>query len=173
MIKAYFKYWKKTGDFKSFSSRSDYWWVFLVNFIIFTLISIIHFFTLIPQAAKILNEAGSSAQAELMQKIVDLSTKPTGSAFVVVVVTFLAGAIILIPNMSLTARRLRDAGFPWWFSLIFGLAAFQELVAIFWNTGNFARLGLIANLINLVVYILCLFPAKYGEDEADDSRQYE
>ncbi|MGO2352977.1 MAG: DUF805 domain-containing protein, partial [Lactococcus cremoris] len=32
MIKAYIKYWKKAGDFKTYSSRSDYWWVFLANF---------------------------------------------------------------------------------------------------------------------------------------------
>jgi len=39
MVDAYINYWKKYVDFKSRSTRSDFWWVVLVN-------GIISFFTL-------------------------------------------------------------------------------------------------------------------------------
>lgn len=173
MIQAYKKYWKKAGDYKTYASRSDYWWVFLVNVIIFAVLNMIHFFMMIPQAAKILNQASTLSQAELQKRILDLSFNPTGSTLIIVILIALVGLIILLPNISLTARRLLDAGLPRWFALLFGVSALYGIVVRFIQIDFLSNYGLLFNLITLVVYVLCLFPSKYGKDEADDSRLYE
>ena len=98
MIQAYKKYWKKAGDYKTYASRSDYWWVFLVNVIIFAVLNMIHFFMMIPQAAKILNQASTLSQAELQKRILDLSFNPTGSTLIIVILIALVGLIILLPK---------------------------------------------------------------------------
>lgn len=123
MIKAYIKYWKKAGDLKSYSNRSDYWWVFLTNSIIFAILSILNFMVTIPKAGKIMSQSATLSQKEIIQQVTDLYTNPTGGALVIVIVTALIGLAILVPNISLTARRLRDARFPWWIALVFGVAA--------------------------------------------------
>ncbi|KEY61351.1 DUF805 domain-containing protein [Lactococcus cremoris] len=173
MIKAYIKYWKKAGDFKTYSSRSDYWWVFLANFIIFAILSFFNVMIMIPRAAKIMNQAGDSSQTEIIRQVTDLYTNPTGGALVIIIITAIAGLAILIPSVSLTARRLRDARLPWWISLIFGLAAIYGLLTMFIHQEMLQQLGFIFNLITFIVYILCLFPTKYGVEEEDDSRSYE
>ncbi|KZK07686.1 Transporter [Lactococcus cremoris] len=173
MIKAYIKYWKKAGDFKTYSSRSDYWWVFLTNFIIFAILSFFNFMIMIPKAVKIMNQAGDSSQTEIIRQVTDLYAKPTGGVLMIIVITAIFGLAILIPNISLTARRLRDARLPWWISLIFGLSAIHGLLTLFIHQGILIQLGFIFNLISFIVYILCLFPSKYGVDEEDDSRTYE
>lgn len=173
MIKAYIRYWKKAGDFKTYSSRSDYWWVFLTNFIIFAILSFFNFMIMIPKAVKIMNQAGDSSQTEIIRQVTDLYAKPTGGALMIIVITAIFGLAILIPNISLTARRLRDARLPWWISLIFGLSAIHGLLTLFIHQGILIQLGFIFNLISFIVYILCLFPSKYGVDEEDDSRTYE
>ena len=165
MIKAYIKYWKKAGDLKSYSNRSDYWWVFLTNSIIFAILSILNFMVTIPKAGKIMSQSATLSQKEIIQQVTDLYAKPTGGALVIIIVTALIGLAILVPNISLTARRLRDARFPWWIALVFGVAAIhQDLLA---------KMGYFVGFINFIIYILCLFPTKYGIDEEDDSRTYE
>ena len=173
MIKAYIKYWKKAGDFHTYSSRSDYWWVFLTNFIIFAIMSFLNFMVLIPKAAKVLSQSNELSQKEIIQRVTDISLKPTGGALVIIMITALIGLAILIPNVSLTARRLRDAKLPWWFTFAFALSAIHGLLTMFIHQGPLVKIGIIFNLISFIIYILCLFPSKYGEDEEDDSRTYE
>ena len=40
MISAYKTFWTKAFDFKGRSSRSEYWWAYLANFIIIFLLAI-------------------------------------------------------------------------------------------------------------------------------------
>jgi uncharacterized membrane protein YhaH (DUF805 family) len=173
MIKAYIKYWKKAGDFKSYSSRSDYWWVFLVNSIIFAIMNLLNFMLTIPKASKILSQSATLSQKEIIQQVADLYAQPTGGALVIVIITALIGLAVLVPNISLTARRLRDARFPWWIALIFAIVAIYGLLTMFIHQGFLAKIDYIFGFINFIIYILCLFPAKYRVDEEDDSRIYE
>ena len=173
MIKAYIKYWKKAGDLKSYSNRSDYWWVFLTNSIIFAILSILNFMVTIPKAGKIMSQSATLSQKEIIQQVTDLYAKPTGGALVIIIVTALMGLAILVPNISLTARRLRDARFPWWIALVFGVAAIYGLVTMCIHQDLLAKMGYFVGFINFIIYILCLFPTKYGIDEEDDSRTYE
>lgn len=173
MIKAYIKYWKKWRNFQDYSSRSDYWWVFLVNVIIFAVLNGINFFSMIPQAVKILDQSSKLSQSQISQKIIDLSLHPTGLALLMLIITSIFGFVTLLPNVALTARRLRDGGFPWWISILFGLAAVEGLLVSFIQNDIFGNFGIIFTLINLITYIMCLFSAKYRDDEEDDSRTYE
>lgn len=46
MIKAYIDFWKRAFDFSGRSNRPDYWWAYLVNVIIITILTV--FCVLIP-----------------------------------------------------------------------------------------------------------------------------
>ncbi|ACR17274.1 putative membrane protein [Corynebacterium kroppenstedtii DSM 44385] len=84
--------------FKGRSSRSEYWWVQLVLFLIYAVISAVAI------------SAGVDP---------DDVTNPVGLASAVF------SAIIFVPTLSLTWRRLHDAGFagPWWFITFTVIAA--------------------------------------------------
>ena len=45
MLSAYKTFWRQFFDFKNPSSRSDYWWVFLINLIIYILLITIFLFS--------------------------------------------------------------------------------------------------------------------------------
>jgi len=40
MIKAYIDFWKRAFDFRGRSTRPDYWWAYLVNVIIITILTV-------------------------------------------------------------------------------------------------------------------------------------
>ena len=84
--------------FKGRSSRSEYWWVQLVLFLIYAVISAVAI------------SAGVDP---------DDVTNPVGLASAVF------SATIFVPTLSLTWRRLHDAGFagPWWFITFTVIAA--------------------------------------------------
>ena len=46
MIKAYIDFWKRAFDFSGRSTRPEYWWAYLVNVIIITILTV--FCVLIP-----------------------------------------------------------------------------------------------------------------------------
>ena len=79
MIKAYIKYWKKAGDLKSYSNRSDYWWVFLTNSIIFAILSILNFMVTIPKAGKIMSQSATLSQKEIIYPGLNRNRKDDGS----------------------------------------------------------------------------------------------
>ena len=41
MIKAYIDFWKRAFDFSGRSTRPDYWWAYLVNVIIITILTVL------------------------------------------------------------------------------------------------------------------------------------
>lgn len=43
MIKAYIDFWKRAFDFRGRSTRPDYWWAYLVNVIIITILTVFLF----------------------------------------------------------------------------------------------------------------------------------
>lgn len=43
MIKAYIDFWKRAFDFSGRSTRPDYWWAYLVNVIIITILTVFVF----------------------------------------------------------------------------------------------------------------------------------
>ena len=95
MINAYKNFFKGYVDFAGRSTRSDYWWIWLGNMIIY-----IPFFFAYGNA--ISNQRNESALIAL-----------GGTAIIYMVI----GLALLLPGLALTVRRLRDAGFHW--ALIF------------------------------------------------------
>ena len=111
MFSAYKKFWTRYADFSGRSSRSDYWWVFLCNVLItlpFSLIALFGF--LIPLFSEVY-------YAGLYDYEPDFSGAMAGAGFAAFIMFLLAiyGFATIVPNLAITVRRLRDAGFHWAF----------------------------------------------------------
>ena len=105
MINAYKNFFKNYAEFTGRSTRPDYWWVWLGNFILSIPFWIIYFYTVFLSA--------------VMDSIDDSVSEATFMVFglvaIIYVVFYLA---ILVPTLALSVRRLRDAGFHWAFIFI-------------------------------------------------------
>lgn len=111
MFSAYKKFWTRYADFSGRSSRSDFWWVVLCNFLItlpFSLIALFGF--LIPLFSEVY-------YAGLYDYEPDFSGAMAGAGFAAFIMFLLAiyGFATIVPNLAITVRRLRDAGFHWAF----------------------------------------------------------
>ena len=111
MFSAYKKFWTRYADFSGRSSRSDYWWVVLCNFLITLPFSLIAFFGfLIPLFSEIY-------YARLYDYEPDLSGAMAGAGLAVFIMFLLTiyWLATIVPHLAITVRRLRDAGFHWAF----------------------------------------------------------
>ena len=94
MIEAYKKFWKGYVDFEGRSTRSDYWFVYLVN----VLITFAYF---------------------LLQAVFGGLVAVTDSSFLAVIslilllIFFAYSIAAFLPSLAVTVRRLRDAGYNW------------------------------------------------------------
>ena len=98
MIEAFKKMIDNWKDFEGRTSRPDYWWATLAWFIISVILSII---IIIPFAIAAAMDKGAGIFIAL------------GVLFAIA-----AGVLsifIAIAGLSMSIRRIRDAGFPWWF----------------------------------------------------------
>ena len=95
MINAYKNFFKGYVDFAGRSTRSDYWWVCLGNFILY-----IPFFLTYGNAL-----ANSRNEGALI------------TLGFIAIIYFIFGLALFLPSLALMVRRLRDAGFHW--ALIF------------------------------------------------------
>ena len=99
MIEAYKKFWKGYVDFEGRSTRSDYWFVYLVN----VLITFAYF---------------------LLQAVFGGLVAVTDSSFLAVIslilllIFFAYSIAAFLPSIALTVRRLRDAGYNWLYIFI-------------------------------------------------------
>ena len=102
MINAYKNFFKNYAEFTGRSTRSDYWWVWLGNFILSIPFWIIYFYT--------------AFLSIVMDSIDDSVSEATfmvlGLVVIIYAIFYLA---ILVPTLALSVRRLRDAGFHWAF----------------------------------------------------------
>ena len=112
MIDAIKNFFKGYVDFSGRSTRPDYWWIGLVNIIL-----AIPFYIVYGSAI-----ANPDSEAAIM----------TLGLFIFIY--FIFGLALFLPQLALTVRRLRDAGFHW--ALIF--VAFVPFV------GSIALLVLLA-----------------------------
>ena len=95
MINAYKNFFKGYVDFAGRSTRSEYWWVWLGNMILY-----IPFF---------LSYGNALANSRNESALITLGF--------IAIIYFIFGLAILLPSLALMVRRLRDAGFHW--ALIF------------------------------------------------------
>ena len=93
MIQAYKNFFKGYADFTGRSTRSDFWWVWLMNSILFLPLYIFYF----QMALKDSQE-----------------TDPILGVAIISVYMILA-IVLFTPSLAVKVRRLRDAGFHWAF----------------------------------------------------------
>lgn len=97
MINAYKNFFKGYADFTGRSTRSDFWWVWLMNSILFLPLYIFYF-----QMAW--NDAGE--------------TDPILGVAIISIYMILA-IVLFIPSLAVKVRRLRDAGIHWAFIFLY------------------------------------------------------
>ena len=102
MINAYKNFFKNYAEFTGRSTRPDYWWVCLGNFILSIPFWIIYFYTVFL----------SIAMDSVGETVSEATFMVLGLVVIIYAVFFLA---ILVPTLALSVRRLRDAGFHWAF----------------------------------------------------------
>ena len=102
MINAYKNFFKGYAEFTGRSTRPDYWWVWLGNFILSIPFWVIYIYTVYLSA--VMDSVSDSASEAAFMIF--------GLVAIIYVVFYLA---ILVPTIALTIRRLRDAGFHWAF----------------------------------------------------------
>jgi uncharacterized membrane protein YhaH (DUF805 family) len=105
MIQSYKRFWKSYAQFIGKSTRSEYWYVVLVNTIIVFILGGLMFGVGISSVYELSNGLHANNPAKL------------GAAFFFGVILLVYCLAALIPNIAITMRRLQDAGFPWglWF----------------------------------------------------------
>lgn len=96
MINAYKNFFRGYVDFSGRSTRSEYWWIYLTNFILAVFLYMIIYSTVVSNPNSI----------EAIETVNSLTN--FGIFWLV---------IFFLPGLALTIRRLRDAGFHW--ALIF------------------------------------------------------
>ena len=97
MIQAYKNFFKGYADFTGRSTRSDFWWVWLMNSILFLPLYIFYF-----QMAW--NDAGE--------------TDPILGVAIISIYMIL-GIVFFTPSLAVKVRRLRDAGLHWAFIFLY------------------------------------------------------
>ena len=93
MINAYKNFFKGFLDFTGRSTRPDFWWVWLMNHILFLPLYILIFNKEINQ--------GPSLNFTLVILVIGIYA--------------ILALLLLLPNLALKIRRLRDGGFHWAF----------------------------------------------------------
>ena len=94
MIEAYKKFWKGYVDFEGRSTRSDYWFVVLANFLLIMALYI---------AAIIFAVAGRNQPGSL----------PNIIAYIFLILIILYAFATILPSLAIQVRRLLDAGYHW------------------------------------------------------------
>lgn len=97
MIEAYKKYWKNYADFTGRSTRSDYWWAYLVNVLIMLGIYLV---------LGILGAMSVSPDGTV-------NTGSTVLVLIVGIIVWIWAIANIIPMLAISIRRLRDAGYHW------------------------------------------------------------
>ena len=94
MIEAYKKFWKGYVDFEGRSTRSDYWFAYLVN-----MLTVVAFYVLLAVFGGIAGATDSSFLAVI--------------SLILLLIFFAYGIAACLPGIAVTVRRLRDAGYNW------------------------------------------------------------
>ena len=103
----------KAFRFKGFASRSEFWWAYLSLSIIQMLI------TFVGMAVGFLMILPALAAADDQYRSEALLAGSMVGVMALVVIVILISYALVFPSISLTIRRLHDAGYSGWFYLLF------------------------------------------------------
>lgn len=142
MIQAYKNFFKGFLDFSGRSTRSDFWWVWLINNI-FCIPLYIIYFEMILNTGKEIDPISGVAFLSLY------------------IILFM---VLFIPSLALKVRRLRDADLHWAF-------IFFELIPLLAIFSGFIFLPVLS-LDGVILLILLAFPTKeLDASTTDETRE--
>ncbi|MBM7643787.1 DUF805 domain-containing protein [Streptococcus loxodontisalivarius] len=110
MFKAYKDYWMRYADFEGRSTRSDYWWVYLINAIIGAIAGLILIFSFILPLIAISSYSYTDTDEEFALRFLS-TVSPT--VIIIFILMSCYSLATIVPNLALAVRRLRDAGYHW------------------------------------------------------------
>ncbi|WKN29163.1 DUF805 domain-containing protein [Apilactobacillus kunkeei] len=142
MLKAYKQFWKKYFNFSGVSTRSEFWWVFLINSVIYAILGLA--FGGVAIATALLS--GHAVKSFGLAALIGLA------------IAIIYSIAVIIPTISLHFRRYRDAGVTPWFLLItygvpFILTRLDGYKHNIW-------LSAIVTIISIVNFIILVMPSK-------------
>ena len=140
MIQAYKNFFKGYADFTGRSTRSDFWWVWLMNNVFCIPLYIIYF-------QMILNDG---------KEVDPISGVAILSLYIILFM------VLFIPRLALKVRRLRDAGLHWAF-------IFFELIPLLAILSGFIFLPVLS-LEGVILLILLALPTKEVVATTDEIR---
>ena len=104
------RYFKRYACFSGYSSRSEYWWVYLFNIIVGSVFAVLMSVSFLPMMYA-LSLAHETPDGALLF--------PDGGAWalmpltIIVIVLTIYSLATLVPTIALTVRRIRDTGRDW------------------------------------------------------------
>jgi hypothetical membrane protein len=104
------RYFKRYARFSGYSSRSEYWWVYLFNVIVGSVFAVLMSVSFLPMMYA-LSLAHETPDGALLF--------PDGGAWslmpltIIVIVLTIYSLATLVPTIALTVRRIRDTGRDW------------------------------------------------------------
>ena len=169
MVDAYINYWKKYVDFKSRSTRSDFWWVVLIN-------AIISLFTLMFGFVGIF--IGMDLGFDNNPHITHMFAFVIG--IMLLITYFLYHLATIIPNIMIGIRRIRDTGLsPWWYALKLVVIAgsstyyYSEFMAsgLMPMNGSMMFSNGLGTIAAFVLFIMYLLPTNATTEKTDASSE--
>ncbi|NBI01299.1 DUF805 domain-containing protein [Apilactobacillus kunkeei] len=142
MIKAYKQFWKNYINFTGVSTRSEFWWVFLINSIIYAV------FALAFGGVAVIT-AFATGHADKSFGI---------AALIGIAVCVLYAIASIIPTISLYFRRYRDAGVTPWFLLI--TYVLPGIITRLDGYKHNAWLSALVTIISIIGFIILVMPSK-------------
>lgn len=98
---AFSRFWRKYADFSGRASRSEYWWVSLILFVLNIVAAAL-------PALSVLIALGPEGRSSTIPPLTVVALIITGAWFLATIV----------PGLSVLARRLHDANYSAWFILL-------------------------------------------------------
>ncbi len=117
LFSAYGEMFKKMFDFSSRTSRSAYWYAYLMNMIISVLFTILLF--------GVVSYAGTSPEVTSAENIL-----ASGAVQITLFFILVYSIVLLIPQISLIVRRLHDTGRSAIFALLLFLSTIGNIILI-------------------------------------------
>lgn len=138
------------GNYVNFTGRStrrEYWWWMLW----YALLS------LIVMIAVIVITVGSLVNWDKIDDLSQLSGKSVIPLLIFLGVYLLFVLAILLPSLSLTIRRFRDAGVPWWVYVI--LLAIEGAASIVFGADS-NQAVFISAAVGITCFVISVLPSK-------------
>lgn len=145
-VAAFKAFWFRAGDFRGSSTRGQYWWIFLINF----LLGLVFVVALIGGALSSFMAIGPNSNVNPFH----LFGNVAGVTFILLLFWFLYQGL---PSLSLVIRRYRDAGVTPWVLLLTELAPGIILAIAGRNTTG----QVIAGLLRLADLVITLLPTRH------------